>query len=272
MDNKLIQSLEELERFFSSRMSEYEDKLLQASSVPDLAHSDISALSRDFSDFKVFVCNTLCHLKTQIELLSLGLDSHETVMRRKILLFHGIAETAHEKLNATILNIFSKHLMLDDIHADHLDVCHRLGSSQGKSRPVLVRFSNMEQRRLAWDSKTALKGTGITISEFLAKTRHQVFMAGRKHFGVNNCWSAEGKIVVLTPDKSRRKISTMGELENLISLYPACSSMPENSAATAGTSTAKATGPSPKAAPQKAKVSSTLASFYFSFAPTSYDL
>uniref|UniRef100_A0A2A4JNA4 Uncharacterized protein n=1 Tax=Heliothis virescens TaxID=7102 RepID=A0A2A4JNA4_HELVI len=255
MDSKLIQSFEELEKLFSSRMSEYEDKLLKATAVPDPAHSDISTLSRDFTDFKSFVYRTMSHLKTQIELLSLGLDRHETVMRRKILLFHGIAEKPNEKLNDTILKIFSKQLKIDEIHPEHLDVCHRLGSSQGKTRPVLVRFINMDHRRLAWDSKTSLKGSGITVSEFLTKTRHQVFMAGRKHFSVNNCWSAEGKIVVLTPDKTRCKISSMGELEKLMALYPACSTTPQESEAAVNTSPAKATGPSPQAAPQKAKVS-----------------
>lgn len=216
-----MHSMEQMEKLFSSRMREYEDKLQRATAGTIPVHSDLAALSLEFSEFKTFVCQTFLHLKTQIELLSLSLDRHETAMRRKILLFHGIPEKPNEKLSDSIFDIISKQLQIDDFKSDHLEVCHRLGASQGKTRPVLVRFSGMEYRRLVWDGKTTLKGSGITISEFLTKTRHQVFMAARKHFNINNCWSAEGKIIVLTPDKSRRTISTMGELETLIALYPA---------------------------------------------------
>lgn len=48
----------------------------------------------------------------------------------------------------------------------------------------------------------------ITISELLTKTRHQVFMQARKLFGMQSCWSAEGKI---KPDKGCRKITSMSE-------------------------------------------------------------
>ncbi|KAJ8729818.1 hypothetical protein PYW07_016856 [Mythimna separata] len=220
MDSKLLHSMAELEKLFSSRMSAYEDKLQRAAAGTGTTHSDLASLSNDFADFKSFVCKTLSHFKTQIEYLSLGLDSHETTMRRKVLLFHGIPEKSSEKLSDTILHIISKTLHIGDFKLEDLNVCHRLGTPLGgKTRPVLVRFKDMG--RLVWDAKTALKGSGITLSEFLTKSRHQVFMAARKHFGINSCWSAEGKIVVLTPDKSRRKIASMGELHSLITLFPA---------------------------------------------------
>ncbi|KAJ8727894.1 hypothetical protein PYW08_016279 [Mythimna loreyi] len=220
MDSKLAQSMAELEKLFSSRMREYEDKLQRATGTTDASHSDLAALSKDFTDFKSFVCKTLSHFKTQIEQLSLSLDSHETTLRRKVLLFHGIPEKPGEKLTDSLFHIITKKLLVHDFKLEDLQVCHRLGASHKvKTRPVLVRFKEMEHRRTVWDAKTSLKGSGITISEFLTKIRHETFMTARKHFGVNNCWSAEGKVVVLTPDKSRRKIATMGELRNLIALF-----------------------------------------------------
>lgn len=78
----------------------------------------------------------------------------------------------------------------------------------------------MEHRQLVWDSKKTLKGTGITISEFLTQARHRVFAAARKHFGMPNCWSMEGKIVIICPDKSRRKIETASELQDLFAKFP----------------------------------------------------
>lgn len=238
MDSKILHSVEHMEKLFNSRMCEYEDKLQRVTAGTPPIHSDISSLSLDFSEFKTFVCQTFLHFKTQIESISSCLDRHETAMRRKVLLFHGIPEKRNENLNDSILHIISKQLKIVDVKLDHLEVCHRLGGTQGKTRPVLVRFSGMEYRRLVWDGKTSLKGSGITISEFLTKTRHQVFIAARKHFSINNCWSAEGKVIVLTPDKTRRTISTMGELETLIALFPAsaCAATPENPVPAAATS------------------------------------
>lgn len=220
MDIQLANNMEKLEKLFSTRMRDYEEKLQKATTGAGCAQPDISTLSREFFDFKSFVWQTLSAMKTQIELLTLGLDRHETAMRRKVLLFHGLPEKSNERLHEVVHKVLTDHMKVSDISSDNLQICHRLGSSQVKTRPVLVRFNDIEHRHLAWDSKTALKGTGITISEFLTKSRHQVFMAARSHFGVKQCWTTEGKISIILPDKSRRKIESLGELQQLTSQFP----------------------------------------------------
>lgn len=234
MDTKLAASLEDLEQLFGSRMKEYEAKLQQATSGTASASPDIASIACEFSEFKLFVCQALSQLKTQIELLAASFDRHETVMRRKVLLFHGVLEKDNEKVLEVVHNIISNQIKLPEICKDKnmIHVCHRLGFSQQKARPILVRFFKMEHRQLVWDSKKALKGTGITISEFLTQVRHRVFAAARKHFGMPNCWSMEGKIVVICPDKSRRKIETAGELHDLIAKFPSCSVDTEDSTQT----------------------------------------
>lgn len=230
MDNQLASSLEDLEKLFSSRMADYEEKLKKFSAGASSIHPDITSLSCEFTEFKSFVWQTLSKLKSQMELLALGLDRHETVMRRKVLLFHGVPEKDNEKLHETIHKTISDQIKVPDICIDNLLVCHRLGSSTGKSRPILVRFVELQHRKAIWEGKTALKGTGITISEFFTQSRHKVFMAARRHFGVKNSWTVDGKIMVLLPSKSRRKIETMAELQSLVAQYPsgsteACQSM-----------------------------------------------
>lgn len=220
MDTQLSSNLQQLENLFASRMGAYEDKLKKVASDSTTLHPDFTALSKDFNEFKSFVMATLSNIKSQLELISLGLDRHETAMRRKVLLIHGIPEKQNENLHSTVLALTNDQLKLTDFKTDCVSVCHRLGASQGKPRPVLVRFMNMESRQAVWDSKTSLKGTGVTISEFLTKIRHGVFLSARKHFGVQRCWSADGKIVLVLPDKSRYKIESMNELQALIKKYP----------------------------------------------------
>ncbi|XP_026323505.1 uncharacterized protein LOC113232862 [Hyposmocoma kahamanoa] len=219
---KLASNLDDLQKMFESRMGDYEAKLQASDTSP--AHRNIASLSQDFSEFKCFVLQTMSKLKAQIELISLGLDRHETFLRKKVLLFHGVAENKEEQLNSVIVKLLHNQLHLAEIHEKHLLACHRLGpwrSSQSKPRAVLVRFGDFELRRSVWDSKTALKGSGITISEFLTKARHSTFIAARKHFGVNRCWSTEGKIMIVLPDKTRTKVEAMAELRPLIARFPA---------------------------------------------------
>ncbi|KAI5632155.1 reverse transcriptase (RNA-dependent DNA polymerase) domain-containing protein [Phthorimaea operculella] len=45
-------------------------------------------------------------------------------------------------------------------------------------------------------------------------------MEARQHFGVRNCWTTEGKIVVLLPDKTRKRIEVLSELKRLTAVYP----------------------------------------------------
>ncbi|KAJ2937700.1 hypothetical protein O0L34_g17513 [Tuta absoluta] len=137
-------------------------------------------------------------------------------------------------------------MKISEFTSDDIQVCHRLGTSTTKPRAVLVRFHRHDSRRVVWDAKTLLKGSGIIISEFLTKSRHIVFVAARKHFGVSNCWSNDGKIAIFLPDSSRRKIEVSSELQELIKQFPvpkykaAAKSVAESSGSPASTSSATA--------------------------------
>lgn len=220
MDNKFSSSLADLEQLFHSRMAEYEDKLVKASAGAGQPSDSITSISNEFRDFKTFVWQALSKLKSQVELLGHGFDRHETLMRRKVLLLHGVPEKPEENLRTVVTDIVTRNLKLEELRDNTLHVCHRLGPSRQKTRPILVRFFKVEHRQLVWDGKKQLKGSGITISEFLTQTRHQAFLAARKHFGVTKCWTTEGRIVILCPDNIRRKIETVSELNELTTRFP----------------------------------------------------
>lgn len=215
---QLLKSMDELSSMFSTRMGEFEKNLTQpGSTVPNLT---IKALAAEFYTFKTFVWKSLGILKTQVELVALGLDRMETQYRRKVLLFHGVKEDKDEDVLQKILGILSDQMKLSDARPTAIESCHRLGIKNVSARPILVRFSNVQLRTHVWKAKTALKGSKITLTEFLTKTRQEVFTAARKHFGIKKCWSADGVIVVLLPDKTRNKITTSSELKQLITKYP----------------------------------------------------
>ena len=222
---QLLKSMNELSSMFSSRMGVFEKSLSQPSSAPT---PTLKALTVDFNTFKAFVWKTLSLLKSQVELVVLNMDRLEAQSRRKVLLLHGIKEESDDDILNKTLEILSRHMKLSDVKSTYIESCHRLGAKKDTARPVIVRFSNLQIRSSVWKAKSALKGTKITITEFLTKSRQEVFIAARKHFGIRNCWSADGMIVILLSSKSRVKISSLSELKKLIKQNPIVKSIVNN--------------------------------------------
>ncbi|CAH2095286.1 unnamed protein product [Euphydryas editha] len=158
---KLSSNFQEIVNMFDSRMKNYEERLKKLSPSSSASPQDLKSLSSEFLDFKTFVWKTLMLFKSQVEMLTLGLERHEAYLRRKLILIHGVAEEKGEKLKDVVLKIFCNKLECTDISANDLQACHRLGISQGKPRPVLVRFNSLSSRQPIWTSKTLLKGTGV---------------------------------------------------------------------------------------------------------------
>lgn len=138
--------------------------------------------------------------------------------RRKILLLHGVVEVKGENLVEVISNVIKTHLKLDGFNASDIKRCHRMGrpTAPHKHRPILVKFQQVVMRDKIWFAKTKLKGSGITASEFLTKSRHDVFMAAREKFGVTKCWTREGCVYVLSTDGERHRVVTMADLNKIV--------------------------------------------------------
>lgn len=66
-----------------------------------------------------------------------------------------------------------------------------------------------------WFGKTKFKGSGITVSEFLTKQRHQAFMAARHKFGVQKCWTKDGVIHIINSKGVRHRITKSSELDKI---------------------------------------------------------
>ncbi|XP_031768518.1 uncharacterized protein LOC116413443 [Galleria mellonella] len=217
--SKLSASMDEIVQLFQTRMGEVE-KSIQQISDSSSKQQYLVTLTREYYDFKSLMWKAVGMLKAQVEMLTLGLDQHETASRRKVLLLHGISESPEENVKESVVKVLSERLKVTNKCISDISVCHRLGSKLGKSRPILVRFLNYSSRSEVWNKKTLLKGTKTTVSEFLIKSRQHLFTEARKHFGVRNCWTAEGKVVILLPDHTRCKIEQMSELRSLTIRFP----------------------------------------------------
>ncbi|KAH9642473.1 hypothetical protein HF086_007605 [Spodoptera exigua] len=192
----------------NQRMADFEAHLKASS-----PGADLSGLTKDFSTFKEHVWNVFTVLQNQIAEFSQSIDVIEMRHRKKFLLLGGVQEETDERPTDVVVSILQKHLGLPDIAPSSLQVCHRMGSaSEGRPRPILIRFLDSAYKNQVWNTKTKLKGTSYVLSEFLTRRRQSAFSAARKLFGVNNVWTMDGSINIKLPDGKRRRVYSSEEV------------------------------------------------------------
>lgn len=179
------------------------------------AGSSIVSLSQDFKQFQAFTLSALTSLHKQLDLLAIECDSLEMGSRRKMLLLHGAAEAKNEDTRQLVVSIAIKHLGLPDIKVGDINRAHRMGraAAADRPRPLVVKFREQDLRDRVWFAKTNLKGSGITMSEFLTKRRHKLFKEARQRVGVAKCWSHQGRVVVLGDSGKRHIINSYADIE-----------------------------------------------------------
>ncbi|KAH9630797.1 hypothetical protein HF086_001025 [Spodoptera exigua] len=207
----LTKSVSDLSKSLYARMTDFEKELKKN---PNTSSDTTQGITAEFSAFRSFAMQALTMLQQQVNFLAQTIDTMEMRGRRKILLLHGIPETKEEDTAGVVVRVVKEHLKLD-LEVPGIKRCHRMGRSTQKPRPILFKLHNTALRDGIWFGKTSLKGTGITISEFLTKTRHNVFMAARDRFGVNQCWTKEGVIYVLDGQGSRHQVSSLVDLDDI---------------------------------------------------------
>ena len=215
-----IQSAQKsLEECFLKKMGELEAQIQSAGPAKDT----VAKIAEEFRTFRELMFGMLGLLRNQITECSRLVDGLETRTRRKALIFTGFAEADKEDCQALVLDVLHNKLALPHITASSIKVCHRLGASSKesrRSRPILVRFANVDHKHAIWKAKSALKGSAVTVKEFLTRARQNLFGRARLHFGMPACWTQDGVIVIRTSDGKRHKITVFEELNPLLSKYP----------------------------------------------------
>lgn len=202
-------------QMFELRMQEFNDKLLKASTTTT-ASPKLETLAAEFESFRSFILAAVSSLQQQTKVLSRAIDNLETRSRRNMLLFHGVTPNNDKVTPATAaVEVMSKHMKLSNISTDIIKRAHWLGRDAAKPRVLVVKFKETAMREAAWTAKTRLKGSGVTLSEFLTKQRHEAFLAARERFGIQKCWTRNGLIFVLTPDGKLNKAECIEDIRGI---------------------------------------------------------
>ncbi|KAI5631029.1 hypothetical protein NE865_16255 [Phthorimaea operculella] len=224
----VLETQHRLEKSLLERMDAFTETLNKAVTGKD--KDSMAKIRADFSFFKDVVFGTLNMLRDQIAALHKSVDAIEMRQRRKCLIFNGLAEAGtNENTQQMVLNIVNQQLELKDVSASTIKTCHRLGGlRQDGPRPILVRFSDLSTKSTVWKSKTKLRGTKVSLAEFLTHSRQHIFVKARKHFGIRQVWSMEGNINVKLPSGEKRIINSLCDFDEVIKRFPSPVEQPRN--------------------------------------------
>ncbi|XP_059047418.1 uncharacterized protein LOC131842869 [Achroia grisella] len=216
MDN-LQDSLHKMTEVFNTKMASFRDDLKKVDTPVTVA-----SLAAEFAAFQSFITGTLGNLQQQVELVAKQMDHFEMRSRRKILLLHGVQEHSGGNSIQDVVSVVTEKLKISNFSANDISRSHRVGHQivTDKPRPILVKLHDQALRNKIWFAKTALRNSGITISEFLTKVRHDAFMVARRHFGIKKCWTRDGFVVVVGVDGTKHRVSTSAEVYKLINSSP----------------------------------------------------
>ncbi|KOB63242.1 Uncharacterized protein OBRU01_24633 [Operophtera brumata] len=201
---------------FTKDMAHFQGEL-NKQAVVETSPPTISSLASQFHAFKTFTVQALQVLQCQVETIGKVADQIEMDSRRNILLLHGLPEENTEDTAAVITKAIVEKLKLSEFTSSDISRCHRMGrlSAPDRPRPILFKLHSAQVRSKIWSSKSSLKSTGVTLSEFLTKARHEAFMAAREKFGVAKCWTWEGSVYVLGHDGKRHRVVSCKEVHGI---------------------------------------------------------
>lgn len=149
--------------------------------------------------------NINCMSET-INKLNHKLDQQEQYSRRNCLLIHNLSEEKNEDTDKKVIEVIREKVG-EAIEMEDLDRTHRLGAyKNGKSRPIIVKFSRYHVRNRIFRKKKNLKGKNVSITESLTKRRMEALNDARKSHGFENVWSSDGKILYKDQQEDKIKI------------------------------------------------------------------
>lgn len=215
-----------MEEKLLGRMNEIHAQIKAAGPSKDT----VAKIAEEFRVFRELVYGILGTLRKQISDCCRCSDDQEMRHRRKAVVFQGIPEVEEEVCSKAVLEIVNTKLQLN-LPLSAIKTCHRLGvRTKDRHRPILVRFATIEIKASVWRAKTGLRGSKVSVREFLTRPRQELFVRARRHFGIRACWTQDGNIFLKTADGSKHKVTCSEDLGPLLCKYPKVPGVSEHAA------------------------------------------
>ena len=113
-------------------------------------------------------------------------------------MLHGIKEESKEDTDDVIIKSLSENLDIE-LDEEDLDRTHCVGKpnrSDGKPRPIIIKFSRYNVRRDVYSKKLKLKSKNIVIFENLTVAGVKLLKQTQTKYGVHNVWHFDGRTLL----------------------------------------------------------------------------
>lgn len=209
--------------------SDFTVKLITALTDPRVVHSLTDILVKplidqlEARDQLIQDLTTEVHdLKSDVEFLKNSVDELEQYGRRNAVRIwsHSMTETPGESTDDLLRNYTEKAGF--QLPPNSIGRSHRVGRpSAGKVRPIIVKFTTYNTRRLVYDARKNCPG--VFVSEDLTSVRSSILYKARlerKAGRFKHVWTIDGRINIRLPNDIKHVITTQAQLDRLIDDHP----------------------------------------------------
>lgn len=187
--------------------------------VEEAVRSALSVTSKEVARLGAEVTRLSAAVKEIDERLLERTDELEQYQRRNNVRIFGIEETAGENTDQIVAELCRGKLGVVDLTVEALCRTHRVGrppkpgpNGEKRHRPIIVRFTSYRDRRLVYESKKKLKGTGIIIREDLTARRLELLQRATAVHGVRSTWTQDGRVLWIDSDGTRGAATRLADL------------------------------------------------------------
>ena len=135
------------------------------------------------------------YLRGKVDDITAGTDKQEHYSRRNCLLIHDLPESKNENTDLLAMEVIESKM---DIKITNNDIgrTHRIGKpkSNGKPRPLIIKFVRCNDRKKVFSSKKLLKHSGVSTTESLTAFRIKKLTNARETLRFRNVWTVDGRI------------------------------------------------------------------------------
>lgn len=157
----------------------------------DDLNQQLSEIKKEFEEFKKNASDNEVRYQQKINNL-------EQNTRSKNISVFGFKEQKGENTEMIVIDFFNSKLGTK-ITPSEIDRCHRVGKQvNGRSRLIIVKFTNYKQRMDVLSKKKSLKGTGVSIKEDLTYENLNKYTEASEKYGYKNTWTKNGRVIVKT--------------------------------------------------------------------------
>ena len=213
MDN-VSRKVSDLASLFEDYKTHVEAKITKFKDETDTKIADLEGKISTIIDEKAAMAATISdlegrckqmsfHFSNTLHLVDASLDAQEQYSRRNCALLHGVKEEKNENTDDVIVAVISKQLGVK-VEKSDIDRSHRLGAprSDGKHRPIIIKFARYNVRASVFRAKRNFKNTGMLLTDSLTRRRIGILSEARAKYGMRNVWTTDGEVFTKIENKN----------------------------------------------------------------------